>query len=122
MIFYGFKINYIKLERNYGGGYAYQRGIDNAKGEFVMFLDSDDWWEKDKLKKSHQAITSTESDISYHNCFIEGNKKNGKTRSRKLKDPIYNDLLINGNTIVTSSALIRKKIFKITTLILNNDN
>tara|TARA_B100000242_G_scaffold292373_1_gene267651 strand:- start:8218 stop:9108 length:891 start_codon:yes stop_codon:yes gene_type:complete len=106
------KIKYIKHKNN--GIIASSRniGAEVSKGNFLAFLDSDDWWEKDKLKKSHQALTSTESDISYHNCFIEGNKKNGKTRSRKLKDPIYNDLLINGNTIVTSSVLIRKKIFK----------
>ena len=106
------KIKYIKHKNN--GIIASSRniGAEVSKGNFLAFLDSDDWWEKDKLKKSHQALTSTESDISYHNCFIEGNKKNGKTRSRKLKDPIYNDLLINGNTIVTSSVLIRKRYLK----------
>ena len=49
--FSNFKINYIKLEKNYGRGYAYQRGIDNAKGEFVMFLDSDDWWYSSKMEE-----------------------------------------------------------------------
>ena len=72
------KIKYIKHKNN--GIIASSRniGAEVSKGNFLAFLDSDDWWEKDKLKKSHQALTSTESDISYHNCFIEGNKKKWK--------------------------------------------
>ena len=31
-------------------------GAEVSKGNFLAFLDSDDWWEKDKLKKSHQAL------------------------------------------------------------------
>lgn len=106
------KIIYIKHNNNGIIASSRNKGVEVSKGNFLAFLDSDDWWEKDKLKKSYQAIDSTNSDISYHNCFIVGNKKDGKTRSRKLKDPVYNDLLINGNTIVTSSVLIRKKVFQ----------
>ncbi len=106
------KIKYIKYKNNGIIASSRNMGAEVSKGNFLAFLDSDDWWEKDKLKKSYEAITYTKSDITYHDCSIEGIKKNGRTRSRKLKDPIYNDLLINGNTIVTSSVLIRTRIFK----------
>jgi len=44
------KIKYFYQENN-GVSSARNKGIDNSKGEFLCFLDSDDLWEKKKLEK-----------------------------------------------------------------------
>jgi glycosyltransferase involved in cell wall biosynthesis len=39
---FGSRINAVRLDRNRGGSYARNRGAERARGEFLMFLDSDD--------------------------------------------------------------------------------
>lgn len=43
-------IKLIKLAENMGVGYARNIGIKESTGKFITFLDSDDFWVKEKLK------------------------------------------------------------------------
>ena len=58
---YGSRISYLPQE-NRGVSAARNRGIAAARGELIAFLDSDDWWDKDKLKLQVKAL---EEDPSY---------------------------------------------------------
>jgi GT2 family glycosyltransferase len=40
-------------------------GLRRASGEFIAFLDADDWWSPDALEKLHAAITQRAVDIAY---------------------------------------------------------
>jgi teichuronic acid biosynthesis glycosyltransferase TuaG len=44
------KVKFIVNKKNIGAGLARNIGIKYAKGKFIAFLDSDDYWDKDKLK------------------------------------------------------------------------
>ena len=45
------RLQFIIQDRHVNGAVARNVGIKIAKGEYVAFLDDDDWWEKDKINK-----------------------------------------------------------------------
>ena len=61
------RIYLFKQESNFGTGAARNLAVENARGEFIAFLDSDDLWEPEKLekqvgymKKYHASFTCTD--------------------------------------------------------------
>ena len=96
---------------NNEGVIAYSRnvGISNSIGKFVAFLDSDDWWESEKLEKSIESLLNKNTHLVYHNCHLLSDKSKAITSCRSLKVDSLEDLVINGNTLVTSSVVVLRK-------------
>lgn len=88
-------------------------GIRQAIGEFVAFLDSDDYWKRDKLERSIRCLEKG-YDVIYHDMHIVSSRYlwwGARTfRTRQLSPPIFADLLVGGNTLPTSSVVARKDI------------
>jgi glycosyltransferase involved in cell wall biosynthesis len=63
------RIRYIRLEKNVGVAAATNKGLREANGEFISFLDSDDLWKPNKLEwnvtylDSHPEIQAVFSDL-----------------------------------------------------------
>lgn len=98
-------------EENWGGpARPRNNGIKVAKGEWICFLDSDDWWYPEKLEKCLPYLDH--NDLIYHDLEIHdtNHKIIGKLESRDLSKDAFNDLLLNGNFISNSSVIVRKRI------------
>ena len=110
------KIKFFSLHNN--GNIAKSRnfGIKRSKGKFLAFLDSDDYWTSDKLSYCAEIINKNKDiKLIYHDMEIDEKKIFLKKRKisylRKLTKPVFNDLISNGPTFATSSAIVEKKIF-----------
>ena len=53
----------IVTQENAGAGAARNRGIDIAKGKYLSFLDSDDFFEKDMLEKAYDMAEKDQTDF-----------------------------------------------------------
>ncbi|WP_427042682.1 glycosyltransferase family 2 protein [Fusobacterium sp. SB021] len=77
---YAKKYNFIKIihKVNEGIVIARQKGVEIAKGKYIICIDSDDFIEKNYLEKFAEVIIKTNSDIvccGYINYYSENNKR-----------------------------------------------
>jgi len=111
------RIRYLKIVNNGILAKSRNLGIKLAKGEWIAFLDSDDWWKKDKLKFCFDEINQN-VDLIYHELEVVYKSKSifrkKIFKGRQLKKPVLKDLLVgaitNGNPIGQSSVIVRKSI------------
>ena len=60
------RVRVIHKEKNEGLGFARNTGIENASGDYITFVDSDDYIAENALEKALEAILKTEADIAVY--------------------------------------------------------
>lgn len=104
------RIRVFKIKRSGGPAKPRNYGIKKSKSNWICFLDSDDFWKKNKLYVLSKLINKKNFDILCHNEYIlKLNKKRIIAKYGPFKKNFYKDLLINGNLLSTSATMIRKK-------------
>lgn len=58
---------------NAGPGAARNRGIDEAAGDYIVFVDSDDYLSPETLEELRRAIGQTGADLYHFGAFVERN-------------------------------------------------
>ena len=75
-------------------------GILHSRGDWIAFLDADDWWMKNKLEACSKVIESANYDIIYHDVYlinkIDVILRWRRTWSRKLSEDALGDLIKMG--------------------------
>lgn len=67
-----FNIREIKTDKNLGPGGARQVGIDNSFSEYIVFIDSDDYfYESNSLSKMYEEITKSNADLLISNFLYQ---------------------------------------------------
>lgn len=99
-------------KENAGVWYARIDGIKKARGDYIVFCDSDDYVERNYLSKMYNKIKEDNSDISI--CgFYRVNSKNNKPYSIEMitkKEDIYFDK--NIEEIISVNTALWNKIYK----------
>ena len=95
-------------KKNLGAGRSRNKGIKLSKGIFLAFLDSDDLWKKNKLKKQIFFMKKNGIDAS-HTSYTIINSNNKIIGSRNAKDMSYK-LLLKSCDIGLSTVILKKEI------------
>ena len=99
-------------KKKIGVGFSRNKGISISKGEFIAFLDADDIWKKNKLKKQIKYMNKKNISASFTGYEII-NENDNKIGSRKSKKIITHKNLIYSCDIGLSTVILRKnKIIK----------
>ncbi|UBV40155.1 glycosyltransferase family 2 protein [Staphylococcus xylosus] len=88
---------------NEGPGVARNKGMDVARSSYFAFLDSDDIWTKDKIKKQYKIMRETNAFISGHMSAIYNHKIKETFKLKEIK-PL--DQFIK-NRFATRSVMIK---------------
>jgi len=91
-----------------GAGGARNKGIDICTGEFIAFLDADDYWHEEKVEKQLSLLRAGYNFVSTGYSFGKNNdsyvKPPSEIKSKK-------QLLLNTN-VGTSSVILKKDLLK----------
>jgi len=103
--FYATKHTTLYEARNYA--------INKASGEFIAFLDVDDWWISEKFKKQIPMFEDSNVGLVYGNYWFENERKNSRKIYYKKQLPsgrILNSLLKN-YVVGLLTIVIRRQAF-----------
>ena len=101
----------INNTKNMGAGISRNKGIQKAKGKYIAFIDSDDLWEKNKLKTQIMFMEKNNLKIT-HTSYILINKKNKIIGYREAKKILTHKKLLFSCDIGLSTVVIKKSLMK----------
>ena len=104
------RVRYIRQPVNKGACVARNRGIQEIKGEYIAFQDSDDVWAADKLEKQMRTLQETGADMVY--CGMTrhlGGKSRYFPSDQKPNQSLTLKALLTKNKISTQTILIKKE-------------
>ena len=96
-------------EKNRGAGISRNNGIKDSKGEFIAFLDADDYWHKDKLLKQLNYKKKKKINFSHTSYYLVEKKKKIISIRKARNDLNFNELLKSCD-VGLSTVMIKKKL------------
>jgi glycosyltransferase involved in cell wall biosynthesis len=112
------RIKIIHNQNNIGSSLTRKIGLDNSSGEYIMFVDADDYIENDMLEKMYSKLMSKNYDMVY--CDFYRHYKSNSIEYHKV--PILSDNFVSNikNAILGADTgrvlwnkLYKKKLFDV---------
>lgn len=106
------RIKYFSFENKGVIAASRNKGIQEARGDYIAFLDSDDIWYSEKLSACLSQLVKGK-DLACHGLSIRRNGVlSGKVTPLLPETRVFETLLYRGNAgIATSAVIVKKEIF-----------
>lgn len=104
------EIIYYLQSENRGAGYARNKALELAKGQYVAFLDADDMWKPDKLEKQIDFLKEKNGSFCFAAIEMIDGDDNVIKGKRNIKDEVDYNFLLSNTIIPTSGVLIDREI------------
>jgi len=104
------KIKLIINQKNIGAGPSRNKGIEISKGKYLAFIDNDDLWNKNKLRKQINFMEKNKINIS-HTSYLIINEDDKFLSKRKAKKELDYIELLNSCDIGLSTVILTRKLF-----------
>ncbi len=110
----------IKLiqQQNSGPAKARNQGLETAQGKYLMFCDSDDWYEPNMCQIMYDTIEKQKVDVvCCHNFFDWEENLDSQEKEERLVEKYYNPkksgkYTLNDKTILSTNVLLWNKIWR----------
>ncbi len=94
----------VQNQKNFGVSVARNNGIHIARGEYILFVDADDWLERNMIElMCNKLEKDKEIDVcicGYKECYEEKNQIKNIIFSNKLTDINFVDLILNEKNLI----------------------
>ena len=97
------RIKIIKLEKNVGAAVARNIGVDNASGDYICYIDSDDYWVEDKVEREVKLMEENDYTFVYGGYAY---LKRGKITKAHVPSSLNYNQLLKNHAIFTSTVML----------------
>lgn len=97
------RVKYIRHEKNKGAGAARNTGVEAARGDFIAFLDDDDYWRSHAIESMLKAIDGYDVVICGHCEVYRGRARSNRNRAVRPND-LKKGNIIGGMSVVLGRA------------------
>lgn len=111
-----FSYKFLSNERNLGPGETRNCGISNSSGDYITFIDSDDYVSEDFIKKIKEKIKISYPDAIIFDYYINNNQKSVYKKSLPLEEKTMNKM----DALALCNGMCWGKVFKKKIVVDNN--
>lgn len=108
-------------KKNAGSGAARNDGIENSRGKYIAFLDSDDWYEKNFLEKLYNNLIENNSDVAMCNPKMVYDDAN---KNKKINTYFFYEIELNKTPEkilgILAMPVVWNKLYKKDIIVKNN--
>jgi len=106
--------NFILLDNQTNAGVAVSRnlGVATAKGEYIAFLDADDWWEVGKLEKQLAAMKAKGTVICSTARELVDSEGRSKGKIVGTPEQITYQMMLRQNFLNCSAVVVKSDVIK----------